>query len=191
MNLPNMDSYEFVINRTRRFLFPILNLYGRQFNQARYGLHVIACGISDSGLRGVKFRNHLFILFSHITGDVKGAMEEMALNDNYVTHYSAYGGTMLVMQILPEYDKAMKSFLEGNYSEMYTKKQLVKIFPIKVRDKDSVFNVITKNRIYKKRFEDKLNASCKLNGSDIDHTRIEIPEGFELESRINPREEIF
>lgn len=125
------------INKTVKYLFPALQVYGTSLAERLMHLGILAIGIHDSVLDDTPYEENrkLCIL---IDRSVNPRIYEDSLNwityqSYYLVHYS-YGGimsyyTMIVLSYPEQYTSSYDKFLEGKYSEMYSKEDVEKFFP--------------------------------------------------------------
>lgn len=182
---------EIVINKTKKYLAPCINVYG-----ARFGLEVntitkVGLGIGDmiTVKSGVRFEKHLFILV-----DVSSKLKQKTFNkfliwikdqimyeDDYVYDDVQEGCLHMVVIKFPEqHYKTYETFKVSQFSKMYTKQDVNKFFA----QRPEVQKVLIKDNNYKIEFVKSLN---KQFGSTISPDEFE----GELDFPVRKEEEVF
>ena len=194
-----LNTGELYVNRTWKYLFPCLTVYGPEFMSKINSLFKLAVGIDDMNLYGVKKDNCLFILLdSEIPLSTKADIDIYKRNfakflswisyqDYYVTDYvfdDVYVGKrhMVVIKIPEEFKQAYVHFLNGSYSRMYTPYEQARFFK---HDKYNVLPVLEKNNQLLEAFTVEVNT--RFNTSVRSHELA----GTELDFKPVYKEEIF
>jgi len=208
--LQSSDKTIHITNRSFTYLTPVFRSFDNEFITAINNLDLIAIGINDELFEkttGLKYDNHLYCLFDVDEGlhGRAGFYDNLLLireHELYETDYpfdDAKNGKyhMIVIRMPDEYTYAIECFKKSQYSKMYTKRQIKQLFESSSGGKlkhSKAYYVITKNSKYKQVYEEMLNEPTKSQSADksyVDLPWIEIPEGAELDSKIEPSEEIF
>lgn len=142
-----------VNNRTRRYLYPIINSFGKTFlrelleitsyTRAEIGQTVLSVNLCDLIYYRCKgFNNHLFMIFDtrgvydfnkgkHVNPiEAKKRFLNFLMftrnNKNYAADYQFEYGKKhcIVFEIPLEYRKSYEKFLKGQYSQMYSLEQI-------------------------------------------------------------------
>lgn len=148
-------------NRSKKYLYPVLKYYGRDFiiNFAR--LTKIAIGIQDKiveicNLQEVFEGNLLFIIFNCKESFFPSFLSWFKLQSCYVYDYSfdnlLFGQYhMIVIQFPEKYSLSYDKFVTGNYSQMFSEKDIDNFYG----DND-IKSVLRKDNDYKKIFKQKV-----------------------------------
>ena len=151
-------------NKTKQFLVPGLRLYGDVFKTKLGGdLFKLAYGIHDMLLEGSEILEEQRPVFIMCDKAVNGAktwktIEWFMKQDYYITDYSCDFTSiprrhMLVLKYPEILSNTYDKFLEGKYSEMYSKEQIELLFP----DKEAIpYKVLTKSISYMPTFISKV-----------------------------------
>ncbi len=132
-------------NRTYKYLFPVLKTYGGKLQDYLNSFYKLAVGIGDNNYKSSD--DCLYILFdvNYNLAGKKNSMENRAYFEEFITWlknqsfyktdymYDISGVNcyhMVVIKIPEEYLNAYSNFLQGKYSQMYTDKQISKLFDI-------------------------------------------------------------
>ncbi len=168
-----------VQNRTKKYVFPVIYYYDKDFYSRINSLLKRAVGIDDEAI-DKDYSNHLFILvdISQSTDIFKKAFEWLKENHYIVTHY-AYDNVrtgslhMLVFNIPPQKPNLIDKFISGHYSELYNPHEIELFFMDKmkepnkkmkyVEEKQNAINVMTKNKYYRETFISKVNRIYDLS----------------------------
>lgn len=125
------------MNRTRKYLFPVLKSYGSSFTFQINSLFKVAVGIGDIIVDkcGIKHENHLFILVDTLPNysQFVSLLDDIRRHESYEDDY-VYGNIlnsryhMIVVRIPDNYLNSFNNFKRSVYSQMYTEEQLKELF---------------------------------------------------------------
>lgn len=160
-------------NRTLRYLFPSIRLYGSTFIGKFNMVHKLAYGIHDALLDGTPYEDQkkLCMLIDKLVrpNDYEGFIKWIRNQEYYIVDYpyddTETGRMQMLMIEFPEkesdiYDK----FLESKYSKMYVRTELNTFFKEDSYAKD----VITKSKKIAQDFVNKVNTKYGSNVSTQD-----------------------
>jgi len=161
-------------NRTKQLLVPGLKLYGDTFT-AKFVSDVfkLAYGIHDTLLDAAEIlegKRPVFILCDKAVNPAKTwkAIEWFTTRDYYITNYSCDFGSvsrkhMLVLNYPEELSETYQKFLEGKYSEMYTKEQIDKLF---IDKESTAYKILIKSPGYMPTFISKIEETFDVRIED-------------------------
>lgn len=189
------------LNRTKKYLFPIIKSYGKEFSSSIAKLFKLGVGIGDiiTNRCGVHHEKHLFIL-----ADATHNITEFAQILDYIREHHAYEDDypydvihngrlhMIVIRVPDEFITSMEKFKSGEFSKMYTPKQIHDLFEYKGKDKDlqktysEVKKVLVKAHNYRIEFAKKIEQEF-----NVKFPVSEITDEWELEFPALLKEEFF
>lgn len=167
------------INRTRQYLAPAVKLYGEEFITKYKSLAGMGVGI---GVGEVDLNNNIYFLFD-VNGrlryntyiDKKGSKINFVFTLSYLREQpyfvkdypfdsGLYGNKHMI--VLKNPVNNLDEFLKGNYSKMYTKEIINKVFDdTKLSNgkkvKNDVKMILEKNKSYQNTFISNLNKEFK------------------------------
>lgn len=197
MGLETLENYKYgdvILNRTRKYLNPVLKEYGAEFVDIIRGIRHVASGISDSLLEdtlSIKYEHHLFSLYDANYDREKfydvltHIRQHAAYQLDYPFDHAKYGGLhMIILKIPEKHKKAIEMFKQSKYSKMYSKTDAGRLF-IK---KTTAYKAIVQDKEYRVFFEEEIN---NLSKHPHPSTYIHLPNNAELDYLIKPKEEIF
>jgi len=189
----NIQIGKVYLNKTFKYLIPCLKVYGDTFQAKLSTVHKLAFGIHDCYFDGTKMEEKKLI---YMLCD-KAYQKAKFLNFlNYVQHQDYYETDypyddmlhgrkhMIVLKIPEEHINAYDAFREGRYSEMYSSADIDKLFDMKVHPiREVAIAIMTKEKIMKQLFRDKLNTSLgtTITLKDINDENMELD--FPLEKK--------
>ncbi len=188
-----IDPGKIYANRTRSFLLPVVKEHGSVFLHYISSIFKVAVGIDDYKLRehGYRFDSHLFFLINTVSSrkHFLNALEWFRTHDSYAFDYpfdNLVSGHMhmIVIQIPSEFKRSYKQFIKGNYSKMYTKEQIERVFS---PDSDNL-KIFNPNRKVKEEFVELVNKDF---GTSLTVADFEGEKELEVEYPFNRMEEIF
>lgn len=191
------------INKTWRFLAPALKYHGEEFILKFNSMMKLAVGIHDTVLDDstVSEDNNIYVLVDKNV-DYKSFLNFISYvkyEDYYVDSYSydeiVNPRKIMIILKLPEgFDKTYYSFLQGKYSEMYSKEEIKKLFNNQITGKAKNqqsyidYEIITKTGDRaKKQFLENLNLEL---GNHFNLTEEDLQK-MEWEFPLKKKEEIF
>lgn len=131
------------INSTRKYLLPIVKSYGVPFTERINKLSKVGVGIGDFILASTNIyhEKHLFILVDtrpnrvYFDQTLKYLRDHPAYEDDYVFD-KVHGGRlhMLVIVIPDEFRETLSKFKNGEYSKMYSKEDIKRLFSYTGKD---------------------------------------------------------
>lgn len=190
MEIKNNEHY---INSTWRFLMPCLKGHGSLFVIKFNSLFKLSVGIYDDLLENsnISKGKNIYVLCNKLINpdNFIDFITWIKLQDYYVTDYCFDAEIidsekhMVVIKIPKEYNNAYDQFIKGNYSLMYSDKDLKKLFSNNNRKKE--LNILTKDITIFEDFTEKVNkefdTKIKFDYNDM----------LELELPLKKSEEIF
>lgn len=156
------------MNQTKKYLLPCLKDYGVEFSQKMGNLFKLAIGIGDFALidMGIKLEKHIFILIDtnlsrkHFNSTMNWLRLQEYFSFDYPFDDIHKGHLHMVAVKIPEkFHKTLGKFRDGQFSEMYNYEDLELYF----KGKDQELKVLTKDKIYKVEFVEKVNELYKTN----------------------------
>jgi len=132
------------LNRTRKYLYPIVKSYGDDFLKVVDSMFKVAIGIGDILVNtcGIQHEKHLFILcdaafnplvFNKALVWLRG---NVAYEDDYVFDLVHSGRLhMIVIKVPENYISSLEKFKKGEFSKMYSTEDIKKFFTYKGVDK--------------------------------------------------------
>ena len=191
---------EITNNKTWNFLVPSLVGHGEVFlNKFNNKIRKLAYGIHDLALDGADIldgKKPIFILCDKaiLPSSTNEFLNWVREQPYYITDYQAdtdFSNSrlhMLVLNVPEEYYKAYDKFVVGLYSEMYTTKQLDRLF----KDKDSVsYKVLSKDSQYSEVFLEKVEETFSVSFTDKDKREFLRTAEYEFPYSLDCGEEIF
>jgi len=125
------------MNRTKKYLLPVLKDYGSDFASKINNLFKVAVGIGDIIVDncGIHHETHLFILVDTLinTSNFISILDDIRRHSSYEDDY-VYGVItksrfhMIVVKIPDNYHSTLSKFKKGRYSQMYNESDLKKLF---------------------------------------------------------------
>lgn len=195
----NIKFGELFDNKTWKFLSPTLRGFGDVFvNKFNKQVFKLAYGIMDKVIEGVpiiKDKRPLFILCDKgvLTTEFSYFLQWLKYQPYYITDYSFDTSSnprmhMIVVNMPEEYHNAYDKFCLGLYSEMYTKKQLDKLFS----DKDSIqYKILSRDPQYSSVFIEKVKSEFNVKMKKEDEREFISTAEFEFPYSMNSEDEIF
>lgn len=126
------------MNRTRKYLFPIIKAYGTDFTKVIDSMFKVAVGIGDIVVQkcGLKHEKHLFILVNvkQTTSVVFATLlnwlkEHHAYEDDYSFDDIQSGiFHMIVIKVPDTYIDSLDKFKNSEFSKMYTHEDIKNLF---------------------------------------------------------------
>lgn len=187
------------MNRTRKYLFPVIKSYGSDFAFKINSLFKVAVGIGDIIVDrcGIHHEHHLFILVDTLVNSSQfiSLLDDIRRHISYEDDY-VYGGIMksrlhmIVVKIPEQYLTSFANFKKSRYSQMYKEDDLKKLFDFDNKGATEEYKTIKKILIrdhnYKFEFAKIITKEFGelISGYDISNES-------ELDLQILEREEIF
>lgn len=132
------------INRTRKYLFPIIKYYGKDFTKYINSLFKLGVGIGDiiTNKCGIHHEKHLFILVDTAASSnvsfgttLKWLQNHSAYEDDYAFDAVHKGRLhMIVIRVPDECLTSIDKFKTSEFSKMYTKEQILELFDYSTKD---------------------------------------------------------
>lgn len=134
IEVPLIES--FYLNRTRLYLLPAVNLLKSlpEIAKLKKNINTVTT-LYDGGLK----------LFIKNNSSIRDLIQSLKDNHEYIDDY-IYSKNIHVVVLKPNINYT--AFLEGRYSEIYTKEQLVKCFD----SKSDILKILKKDPIYLKKY---------------------------------------
>lgn len=179
---------EIKINKTWKYLAPLLKYYGKEFEENINAVYKIGFGIGDIILinNGVHYEQHLFMLLDtsiaklHFKYFIKWIKQQDMYEDDYIYDNILDGHFhMIVIKLPQKYYKAHILFRKSQFSKMYTIEDVQEYF----KDED-IKGVLIKKGNYIIKHTEKIN---EMFGTDVNPNDIE----GEWDFPIKKNEEIF
>lgn len=188
-----MDYLKKKKNKTLLYILPQLNFYSRNISNRIKTDNFYGCYIGYKALD----TEHIYLLYKVIDEDTKSFVQWLS-NKDYCVDYIDVDSVYKLLKIeLPEkFRGSLERFIGGEYSEMYSKEDVDKIFmPIEykyLKELQELFNkenedlkkILTKNKEYEKVFLDKINNTFDTNLEKLN-------EKSEYDFKPNLKDEIF
>lgn len=202
MNGIKIQIGKIFMNRTRKYLFPLVKQYGSDFTFRINSLFKVAMGIGDIVAEkcGFVHEKHLFILVDskyepHIfRKTLEMLRQHPAYEDDYVFgNISNSRFHMIVIKIPEEYLPTLQMFKESKFSKMYSEQDIRKLFNFEKRkgtDRklyESAYRVLIHDHNYKIEFAQQLRDEFDI--PDISVT--DIADDKEYDLPIKKIEEVF
>ena len=134
-----------LMNRTRKYLFPIIKSYGNDFTTVVNSLFKVGIGIGDMIVNkcGIHHEKHLFILVDinvspvSFLASLNWLKEHPAYEDDYAFDNVKSGRLhMIVIKVPDTYIESLDNFRKSKFSKMYSKEDIVKLFTYKGNDEE-------------------------------------------------------
>lgn len=199
-------------NKTWLYLYPCLKFYGQELRQHLNSFLKLGVGISDHNLNITNGFNNIYILF-----DTEPVLEKDSdlvkykenfnkfldwlryqyyYETDYVFEELKYSGKhMVVLKIPSKHDITLIKFIQGQYSEMYTTKDINEYYmyisnpdqqieATKNEKIKKVRNVLTKNKEYLPEFVKQVNLLYKteVTEEDFKEAELDFPPSLEEET---------
>lgn len=127
-----IKNNEFKINKTSKYLFPILNFFGNEFVFYLNQTFKLGCGIFDYNFADFTLldneKSYIFILFNkEIKTNIFNKLLLFLQDKDYFVTYYTYGANlespyvMIVLRLPSFFNDSYYFFLKGQYSKMYDK----------------------------------------------------------------------
>lgn len=196
----------FIVNKTRKYLFPSMYHYGKDFiTNLQSFEHILACGLEDHSEYnpGVGYTDkQIFCLFAisrKQKGDFVRALERVKGHSAYITDY-LWGDPlydvfhMLVFEIPDQYAESYQYFLKSQYSRMYTSRQVKSLFvkkTTKARRGTKLYHMIARYNLMTRDAFLVLTKSEEKREALSNNLKVYVPEDTEYDEHIHPDREIF
>lgn len=189
-----LEVGKFYVNRTRKYLVPVLQTFGEDFQKMWATVHKVAVGIGDAITlkSNVEYNQHLFILVdAQISADNFIIFRNWLRDqDFYETDYEfddLYRGYMhmFVIQFPEQYLHVLESFKKSEYSKMFTKEELQLFFSHET--KEIIKKVLTKDPSHKEVFAKQLTDEYGVSGLGPN----DITDAYELDLPLEDSHEKF
>jgi len=172
-----------IINKTKKYLYPIINYYGDKFVSIMNSLNKAGIGIGDMILErsGITHERHLFILINlkktHLSGvnfpEVLNLLREHhSYEDDY--RYDLTGEYhMIVIRIPDKYISSFEKFKQSQFSKMFSKKEIDLLFKSKIKNDDyqkhinDIKSILKKDVEYQKEFRKLISQEFKMKLEEI------------------------
>jgi hypothetical protein len=185
------EQYE---NKTSEYLSPCLKEgYSRIFEVKFKEMFVLAYGIGDKVIEEnpnfiIGNKSPIFILIDTFANKRKSEdfIYWIRYQDYYIYDYIADmegRGHMIILDFPKKYKNAYDKFLEGKYSEMFTKEEILKLF----KEDSKEYKVLTKNKLLLPDFTNKLRKIFdlkNLSDRDLEDSELELPYTMNLKEEI-------
>ena len=183
-----------VMNRTKKYLVPVLKDYGPEFETMYTSIFKLAIGIGDI----VTTQNNMYLLDKNLFVLVDCNMFPEAFNafqiwirrqdhiyqDDYAFDDILTGHLhMFVIKFPEDYLHIYETFKKSAYSKMYTKEELEMFF----KEDNEVVKIVVKDHSYKVKFAKKLSEEFDVKGLTAD----DINDNYEFDLPVDNKDEIF
>jgi hypothetical protein len=185
-----MEIHEgkFYINKTSKFLYPILRYYGNSFVSELNKIVKYAIGIHDSNLKDTIGSYNILILINTKINpiQVNKFLKRVEEQEYYVKYYNPSSNIqenkkIIVIKIPEKYYSSYDNFIIGNYSQMYNEGDIKKSFNINSEE----YKILSKSPSMKEIFYRKLKKEFHIGKNFI------IKDIKEYELPLKCKEEIF
>jgi hypothetical protein len=190
------------MNRTRKYLLPIIKYYGTEFTFNINSMFKVAIGIGDIVLEkcGFKHEKHLFILIDSLykptifLKSLKWIRNHPAYEDDYIFgNVKTSRFHMLVIQVPEYYIPSFENFKESKFSKMYSKEDINKLFEFQSRsgtdrvNYENAHKVLIHDHNYKVEFAKQVREQFDVQDFNVN----DISDTVEFDLPIRKTEEIF
>lgn len=190
------------MNKTRKYLFPIIKEHGSDFTAKINALFKVAVGIGDMIVDkcGIHHENHLFILVDTLvnTPQFVSLMDDIRRHPAYEDDY-VYGNVsksrfhMIIIKVPDKYLNTLSNFKQSKFSKMYTQEELNTLFRFNTaemtEENSNIKSVLIKDHNYKFAFARMVQKEFNIPKSEF--TSEDIDDSFELDLTISETEEKF
>jgi hypothetical protein len=174
-------NYKFYETKTWKYLVPCLRVYGDEFVDKWSFAYKVALGIFDYSVKDVKKYQgdniYCLIDINKNSDKFEEFIEYIKLQPFYTGHYPfkklESGLVMVVIKIPEVFKETYNLFLQGKYSQMYTKDIIDKIFPIKTKQKQR--DVLLKSKEGFKSFQQTFYDFMEMEIDDINVAEYDLP----------------
>lgn len=158
---------EIQLNKTWKYLVPMLKYYGKEFEQKINSIYKVGFGIGDMILinNGINYEQHIFILIDTKKASnffkefIKWIRRQEMYEDDYVYDNILHGRFHMVIIELPkEYYKSNILFRKSQFSKMYTKEDVQQFFK-----NEDIKGVLIKEGNYIIKHTNKINEIFETN----------------------------
>ena len=200
MQIQSGKLYE---NRTWKYLYPCLKVYGNTLKTYLNSFFKLAVGLGDHNIN-INEDNCIYILIDTNIHSPQQSLQTyreylakfldwVRFQPYYVTDYIFEGFDrgekhMLVLRLPDIYKESYIKFKQGKYSEMYSSKDIENLYPLIVNSNKNIEikvnnnitnikNVLTKNSNHLELFRKQVNSEFKTNLSlkDIKDHELDFP----------------
>jgi len=172
-----------ITNKTRKYLYPIINYYGDKFVGIMNSLNKAGIGIGDMILErsGITYERHLFILINLKKTYLSGVNFPEVLNllrehhsyeDDY--RYDLTGKYhMIVIKIPDKYISSFENFKQSQFSKMFSEEEIDLLFKNKIKNDDyqkqinDIKSILKKDVEYQKEFRKLISQKFKMKLEEI------------------------
>jgi hypothetical protein len=172
-----------IVNKTRKYLYPIINYYGDKFVGIMNSLNKAGIGIGDMILErsGITHERHLFILINLKKTYLSGVNFPEVLNllrehhsyeDDY--RYDLTGKYhMIVIKIPDKYVSSFENFKQSQFSKMFSEEEIDLLFKNKIKNDDyqkqinDIKSILKKDVEYQKEFRKLISQKFKMKLEEI------------------------
>lgn len=171
MQIKSGELYE---NRTAKYLFPAIKHYGEELTNYLEYFFKLGIGLADNNKKLPPGCLYILLDANPTLYDKQKYSEKLNKFLNWIKYQNYYvddyvfclkegcNSHMVVLDFPMEYNTAYSKFLLSRYSQMYTKEQINKIFPL-----DRTFNNKQTQEKYLKRIKHIRNILLKEDESDF------------------------
>lgn len=182
------------INKTWKYLLPCLKGHGQDFVSKYNQLYKLACGIHDSCINNYRLLEdkliYILINKSYATNKFNDFMDFLSdkhyFKGAYCPDYDLLKSNkmMVIIQVPERFFDTYDSFLEGNYSKMYTRQEIEILFNNEKKIKQ--YHILTKDKKSFNDFIDSVSKEFHISPSELSGIN---PKEWELP--LKRKEEIF
>ena len=200
MQIQSGKLYE---NRTWKYLYPCLKVYGGTLKTYLNSFFKLAVGLGDHNI-DINEDNCIYILIDTNIHSPQQSLQTyreylskfldwVRFQPYYVTDYIFEGFDrgekhMLVLRLPDTYKESYTKFKQGKYSEMYSSKDIDNLYPLIVNSNKNIEikvnnnitnikNVLTKNsshlELFRKQINDEFGTNLSLN--DLKNHELDLP----------------
>lgn len=192
------------MNRTRKYLLPLIKKYGDEFTFHINQLSKVAVGIGDMVVKkcGFQHEKHLFILVDsrykpfRFVSTLNWIREHQSYEDDYVFgNIQSSRFHMIVIRIPDSYLESMEHFRDGRYSKMYSSDDVRQLFSTDGKtgfDRtlyETIIKVLVHDHNYMVEFAEQVKLEFQF--SDHDYSVHDIDPESEFDLPMSKFEEIF
>lgn len=172
-----------VVNKTRKYLYPIINYYGDKFVGIMNSLNKAGIGIGDMILErsGITHERHLFILINlkktYLSGinfpEVLNLLREHhSYEDDY--RYDLTGKYhMIVIRVPDKYISSFENFKKSQFSKMFSEEEIDLLFKSRIKNDEyqkhinDIKSILKKDVEYQKEFRKLISQKFKMKLEEI------------------------
>lgn len=163
-----------LVNRTRKYLYPVITFYGDKFVNIMNGFHKAGIGIGDMILErsGFHYEKHLFILVNVAITYQHGnnfydmldvVREHPSYEKDY--RYDIKGEYhMIVIRIPEKYTESVEKFRKSKFSKMFNDDEIDRFFR---NSNPEIRDILKKNKNYRPEFSKLIMTEFRMKKDEV------------------------